>query len=193
MTKRVFIIHGWGGSPDGGWMPWLKEELEKKGFEVIAPQMPNTDYPKIDEWVGFLIKKVNEPDENTYFIGYSIGCQTILRYLEKLPKDKKISGALFVAGWFNLKPAAMEDKEDVEISKPWIETPIDYSKILEHTKNFTAIFSDNDPDVPIEDAELFKEKLGAKIIIQHNKGHFRGEDGIIELPVILEQLLKITG
>jgi len=174
-------------------MPWLKEELEKKGFEVIAPQMPNTDYPKIDEWVGFLIKKVNEPDENTYFIGYSIGCQTILRYLEKLPKDKKISGALFVAGWFNLKPAAMEDKEDVEISKPWIETPIDYSKILEHTKNFTAIFSDNDPDVPIEDAELFKEKLGAKIIIQHNKGHFRGEDGIIELPVILEQLLKITG
>jgi len=29
--KRVFIIHGWGGNPEEGWLPWLKKELEAKG------------------------------------------------------------------------------------------------------------------------------------------------------------------
>jgi len=191
MTKRVFIIHVWGGSPDEGWKPWLKGELNKREFEVIAPQMPNTDYPKIDEWVDFLAKKVGEPDENTYFVGHSIGCQTILRYLEKLPENKKVGGVLLVAPWLNLKLAAIEDEEDIKTMKPWIETPIDFNKILTHNKKFTAIFSDNDPYVPVEDSELFKKRLGAKIIIQSNKGHFCDEDGITELPIVLEELLKI--
>ena len=192
MKKRVFIIHGWGGQPDLGWMLWLRKELEGRGFEVVAPQMPETDVPKIEKWVPFLEEKVGEADENTYFVGHSIGCQTILRYLERLPENKKIGGALFVAGWFNLKPETSEDEDDIKAAKPWLETPIDFEKILTHIKKFTAIFSDNDPYVPIEDAELFKQKLGAKTIIEHNKGHFTGDDNIIELPIVLEELLKIN-
>ena len=192
MKKRVFIIHGWGGQPDLGWMLWLRKELEGRGFEVVAPQMPETDVPKIEKWVPFLEEKVGQADENTYFVGHSIGCQTILRYLERLPENKKIGGALFVAGWFNLKPETSEDEDDIKAAKPWLETPIDFEKILTHIKKFTAIFSDNDPYVPIEDAELFKQKLGAKTIIEHNKGHFTGDDNIIELPIVLEELLKIN-
>jgi len=36
MAKRAFLIHGWAGSPDEGWRPWLKTELEKRGFRVFA-------------------------------------------------------------------------------------------------------------------------------------------------------------
>jgi len=187
MTKRVFIIHGWGGNPDEAWMPWLKKKLEKKNIEVYSLPMPNAENPTIGEWVSFLSEQVGEPDKNTYFIGGSIGCQTILRYLETL-EDKKVGGAVFVAGWFNLKGL---DEEDIEIAKPWIETPINFEKILKTTNKFAAIFSDNDPYVPIEDSEIFKEKLGAKIIIEHNKGHFSGEDNITELPIALEELVKI--
>jgi esterase/lipase len=35
--KKVFIIHGWDGYPEEGWFPWLKKELEKKGFSVFVP------------------------------------------------------------------------------------------------------------------------------------------------------------
>jgi len=186
--KRVFIIHGWGGYPEEGWYPWLKKELGKNGFEVFVPVMPNTDEPKIEEWVDFLMNLVGEPDENTYFVGHSIGCQTILRYLEKL-ENKKIGGAIFVAGWFNLSD--LETEEEKIIGKPWIETPIDFNKIRMTTNNFVAIFSDDDPVVPLkENKKMFSEKFNAKIIIEQNKGHFSEEDGIKELPIVLDSILN---
>jgi predicted alpha/beta hydrolase family esterase len=193
--KRVFIIHGWGRYPEEGWYPWLKKELEQKGFEVFVPAMPNTDEPKIEEWVNFLENLVGEPDKNTYFVGHSIGCQAILRYLGKL-NAKKVGGAIFVAGWFHLsefsfKEEPSEEEESRNIARPWMETPINFEKVKKTTNNFVAIFSDNDPYVPIEDKDIFKEKLGAEIIMEHNKGHFGDSDGITELPIALNSLLKM--
>lgn len=187
MKKKVFIIHGWDGYPEEGWFPWLKKELEQKGFEVFIPAMPNPDEPKIEEWVQFLANIVGNPDENTYFIGHSIGCQAIIRYLEKI--DKKIGGVVFVAGWFILSD--METEEEKIIGKPWIETRIDFSKVKTTTNNFVAIFSDDDKVIPLEEnKKLFEEKLNAKIIIEHNKGHFSGSDGVTELPMVLNSILS---
>ena len=33
--KRVYIIHGWEGYPEEGWFPWLKKELEDRGFDAL--------------------------------------------------------------------------------------------------------------------------------------------------------------
>ncbi len=190
--KRIFIIHGWTSTPKSNWKPWLKIALEKRGFKVLVPVMPDTNRPKIGVWVKHLAKIVGTPDNDCYFIGHSVGCQTILRYLQSQLKNVKVGGVIFVAGWVHLKPEAFEDVSDEQIMKPWIETPIAWRKILTHTKNFVAIFSDNDSFVPIEDAKIFRENLGAKIIIEHKKGHFSSEDSVFELPVALESLLKIS-
>ena len=69
----------------------------------------------------------------------------------------------------------------VQMFKSWDE-------VRKHASGFVAIFSDNDPFVPLTETDLFREKLGAEIIMEHGKGHFSGEDGIKELPVILENL-----
>ncbi|MBI2582787.1 alpha/beta hydrolase, partial [Candidatus Azambacteria bacterium] len=66
---RVFIIHGWEGYPEEGWFPWLKRELESRGFEVRVPAMPDTAKPKIEAWISYLAELVGKPDENTYFVG----------------------------------------------------------------------------------------------------------------------------
>lgn len=191
MRRRVFIIHGWDGYPEEEWFPWLKRELESRGFEVQVPAMPETAAPKIEVWVPHLAKLVGEPDEQTYFIGHSIGCQTILRYLENLSVGKKIGGVVLVAGWFVLSD--LETEEEKVIGKPWIETPIDFTKIKSASDNFVLILSADDPVVPYEEnKKLFEEKLNASIIVEHNKGHFSESDGVTELPSALEAILEMA-
>jgi predicted alpha/beta hydrolase family esterase len=189
--KRVFIIHGWGGYPDEGIFPWLKKELETRGYQVFNPAMPEPLNPQIIPWVTFLEEQVGIPDKETIFFGHSIGSQTILRYLESLPPDTKVGGAVFLAPWVNLTPAAYETDEDLIIAKPWLETKLDWNKIKLHTSKFTTIFSDDDPLVPVSDSKIFENELRADVIIEHEKGHFSGSDGIKKLPSALASILKI--
>ncbi|MEK7653470.1 MAG: alpha/beta fold hydrolase [Patescibacteria group bacterium] len=180
--KKVVIIHGWGADPNSDWFPWLKGKLEERGFSVFVPAMPNTDNPKIKEWVDFLKDNLSPLDEDTYLIGHSIGCQTIMRYLGSF-EEAKVVGIILVAPWFSLMN--LEEGEE-EIAKPWLETPIDFEKVKRATENIIALFSDNDSVVPIDNEKKIKEVLGAKTIIYKNKGHFNAEDGVKELPEILE-------
>lgn len=188
--KRVFIIHGWGGNPGEAWLPWLAKNLREQGFLVEVPEMPDTDNPKIEAWTEYIREKVGRCDENTFFVGHSIGCQAIMRYLEKLPEGEKSGGAVFVAGWFAL--TGLEEEGERMTSSPWVNTSIDFKKIKKHTEKFICIFSDNDPYVPAENWEMFSKNLGAEIITEKNKGHFTDDDGIKELPAALDAVLKIA-
>jgi Ser-tRNA(Ala) deacylase AlaX len=113
--------------------------------------------------------------------------------LESLPKEAKIGGVVFLAGWVNLTDNANEVEEDKEIARPWIKTSIGWDKIKSHTRKFIGIFSDDDPLVPITDSKIFKNQLGAKIIVEHGKQHFSGSSGIKELPSALNAVLEIAG
>jgi len=182
------MIHGWGGTDSSeGWFGWLKEKSKEKGFEVISFNMPNTDEPVIEEWIGFLKENVKELNNETYFIGHSVGCQAVLRYLETLDVDVKVGGCIFVAPWMELDKNTIEEEgeEVVEIAKPWMETPINFEKVKEHTNNFLCILSDNDPYVPLLNKEFFEEKLEAKTIIKNNEEHF---NETTEIPEMLEFL-----
>jgi predicted alpha/beta hydrolase family esterase len=188
MQKRVFIIHGWGGKPKAGWLAWLKKELSSKGFRVYAPEMPDKENPKIKPWVNHLKKIVGKPDKDAFFVGHSIGCQAIMRYLEKLPSKAKVGGVVFVAGWFNLKGL---EPEEIPFAKPWLTKPINFKKVRQKSKKIIALFSEDDPYVYLKDSKIFKRKIGAKIIIQKNKGHFI-EDVTKKIPAVLKELLKIA-
>jgi len=193
MKKRVFIIHGWGGVPDVDWYSWLKRELENLGYEVQSPSMPNTMRPTIEEWVSKIKEIVGEVDKDMYFVGHSMGCQAIMRYLERLPEEVIVKGVVFVAGWFNLTDETWDEDYLPEIAKPWIDTPIDFSKVKKHAKRFVAVYSDNDPYVPVSDSKLFKERLGAEVILEKNKGHITGgDDNVTELPIVLEKILEMS-
>src|SRR5947207_2223318 len=89
---RVFIVHGWGDKPGDHWMPWLKGQLELNGFTVAAPAMPYTEAPVIGAWTSHLNREVGKTGEAAYYVGHSIGCQTIIRHLEQLPGARRLLG-----------------------------------------------------------------------------------------------------
>ncbi len=182
--KRIIIVHGWSGSSERDFLPWAKEELEKKDYEVITPNMPDTDYPKIEKWVPYLAKAVGEIRDDDIFIGHSMGSQTILRFLESLPSDQKVGKVILVAGFGSYLKGLTEEEQ--QIAQPWLDAPLDLDKIRTKADSFIAIFSDNDSFVSLrENKQLFEEKLGAEIFIEHNKGHFN------KMPQECPNLLKL--
>lgn len=182
--KRAYIIHGWGHDSNMVWIKWLEGELKGKGFEVFAFDMPNTFAPKIEEWMKYLEEQIDSEkiDKESWFVGHSIGAQTIMRFLEKLHKHKKVAGCFFVAPWLNLINL---EPDEMEIAHPWINLKIDFGRIVDHCNNFTAIFSDDDPYVHLDEADKFRENLGARIIIKKGMKHFEEAE---EIPEILEVL-----
>ncbi len=188
--KRVYIIHCWDGTKDDGWYPWLEDKIKSDEIQVIRFNMPNTTHPKIDEWVSKLDKQVEKLDSNTYFVGHSIGCQTILRYLEKKQVDK-IGGILLVAPWLELLPEATLEEDSYETAYPWLNTPIDFDKVKNKTNNITCIFSSDDYFVSLTQKDKFKDLLDAKIVVVNNKGHISQDDNVYELDEIFDELKNI--
>lgn len=195
--KRVVIVHCWAGVPDSRWYPSVKSSLEKEGFEVVVPEMPDTDHPRPDTWLAKLIQVIGEPDEDLYLVGHSVGVVTILRYLEKLPGGFKIGGVVSVAGYTD-GLENIELIEDKSVLPTFFVPPLDYEKIKRSAKKFVAIYSDNDPYVDPKYAEILKDKLGAELIFKKGFGHFSEPDGdgdsvvVKDLPDVAEAIKKMA-
>ncbi len=185
--KRVVIVHCWGGNPNYCWYPNTKKELEEKGFQVVVTEMPETDNPKLSLWLPKLKDAVGKVDEDLYLVGHSAGVITILRFLEQLAAEEKVGGVIMVAGFTD----NLGYKELIN----FFETPINFEKIKTKANRFVTIASDNDPYVDVKYGDILKEKLGAKLIIKHNFGHFSGEvdnkESVTSLPDVAEEILKL--
>ncbi len=184
--KRLFIVHGWGEGPQEPMMTWLGTVGTQLGFETNLLSMPNPAVPTIDAWTKHLEDNVYYVDQDTYFIGHSLGCQAILRYLE-MNKGSQVGGVVLISP--ALQISGLETQEDQDIARPWIERPIDYSSIRAMGGNFVTVFSDNDQTTPLElNRPVIEKSFGGKIIVEHAKGHFCKEDGVVDLPVVKEVL-----
>ncbi|MAF81164.1 hypothetical protein CL628_04090 [bacterium] len=186
MKQRAIIVHCWEGTPEYCWYPWVKQQLETAGFTVDVPAFPHTEAPTQADWVPFLSQSVGRPDKDLVLIGHSVGVITILRYLETLTTDQAIGAAVFVAGF-------TDDLGYTELAN-YFTTPLQYPTYREHCDRFVGIFSDDDPHVPVAQADIFREKLNAEIIVKEKMGHFSGpvddESSCRQLP---EVVLAVEG
>ena len=184
--KKIFIIHGFNGYPNGGWRPWLMSELRKKDVYACALPMPSPDKPTVDKWVKTISMAVESPNRNIFLVGHSLGVNAILRYLETLPVGDKIGGAILVSGPYeNLKD------EEHKVLAPFFETPFDFDHIKKTCSKFVIIHSTDDPVVSFNNAILMANKLSCEIVSLSKGGHFNGSSGIYKFPELLETLEKI--
>lgn len=184
--KRAIIVHCWGGSPNYAWYPWAKAELEKRGYEVTVPEMPDSESPKLSTWLPYLQQTIGQPDDELILIGHSIGAVTIMRYLETL-QNGQVGKVIFVAGF--------TDQLGFSELENFFENRLDFAKIKPKSKNgFVAIQSDNDPFVSAQYGERLKDELGAKLLIKHKAGHMSGavdgEESCTELVEVFEEYVN---
>lgn len=196
--KHLIIVHGWDGHPEEGWFPWLKQKAEVDGFTVSVPQLPVPEEPRIERWVPVITELIsNCSNKDVYLVGHSMGCQTITRALERLQNTNSVKGVIYVAGFFTkltgLDEFADEPEEQKivdDVGEEWLTTPLDFTK--SNSIKSVALFSDNDPYVPLINTEVFRDELHSEVLIIPQMKHFSGSSGTVELPLVYEKLLDLT-
>jgi len=186
IMKRVFIIHGFEGSPNGGWRPWLMGELAKRDVYACALAMPNPDKPVRAEWVAEIARHVDRSgSDELYLVGHSLGVPAIMRYLETAVPGKVLAGAVLVSG-------PCEAGKNTK-TKGFTADPFDFALIKSRIGRCTVIHGDNDPVVPLAQARKLSQALGVELAVIKNGGHLNGSGGWHTLPECFDALLEMMG
>lgn len=182
---KVFLVHGFGGEPNGGWRPYLMRELQKLGVYACALAMPSPDAPVCDEWVGEVTRYVEQnPDDDLYLVGHSLGGATIFKYLEQ-HTPTNVRGAIMVSA-----PCRSTGNEK---TRAFVEGERDWETIRRGAGKFVVIHGDDDEVVPFSHAEEIAHNLGAPLITVPGGKHLNGSAGFTELPEALQALRELMG
>lgn len=181
MPKAV-LLHGTDGSPDANWLPWLKAELEKRGFEVWSPHLPESHTPNRERYEKFL-RESGWDFSGNLLIGHSSGATAALNLLmcDWFPKVEKV---ILVGTFLNERLLPGVDwYEPAQFSGLFPKEGFDVEKIRQKSDKFYFIHGDNDGYCALEDAQEFAKRLGGEMVVVKNGRHLSSQR--TELPEAL--------
>jgi hypothetical protein len=186
--KKAVILHGTDGAPDHNWFPWLKVQLEGKGYEVWAPELPNNHTPNRQVYNDFLLSSRWDFTDNLV-IGHSSGAVSVLNLLED-ERCPHISTAILVSPWTDSERANLGAAGfTIEIFKDLFpKGGFKLGLIKQKADNFLVIHGDNDPYCPLGQAETLARELDCDIIKVPNGLHLTQGAGFYELPWLTEAM-----
>ena len=178
-----FIFHGIDGHPEENWFPWLKKELEKKGYTIIVPHFPNANHPQLEEWLRHFEQYQSALTKETILVGHSLGSAFALRLLER--SLQPVLATFLVAS-----VSGFMDNEFDPLMTSFTSAPYDWSRIRKNAGKVRVIHSDNDPYIAQEKAETLAKNLGVNVTLFPNGGHFNTKAGFRKFPKLLDSILE---
>jgi len=152
--SRFLLLHGRESSSKGEYQPWLKAELEKRGYEVEVVDMPNPGEPNDGEQADY-VEKHCTLDERTVVVGHSFGGVVALRLLERGHKVRRV---VLVSTPFSGKFLDGKVRKSVTAA---CKKGFDFGTIKKNARTFMVVPDDKDPVVPASDAQTYVKELGA--------------------------------
>lgn len=195
MKKQILVIHG-GGTFDTyeeyisflktkevtlekllrkDWKTSLQDKLGDE-YQVIAPQMPNSQNARYLEWKIRFERIIPLLDEQIILIGHSLGAIFLAKYLSENDVSKKIQAIFIIAAPY--KDELGETLGDFKISNY-------LSKLEKQGGKIFLYHSKDDPVVPYSHTEHYLDKLpSATIRTFEDRQHFNQA----EFPEIIEDI-----
>lgn len=115
--------------------------MEARGGHVMAPTLPNTNEPNVEEQIKFIVDNA-QFNENTILVGHSLGAVVAMKALER--KGVKIRKLVLLSGFVDLEGCL--DTDEAYVST--FDWTFDYEKIKSLTNEIVVIGDKNDTDVP---------------------------------------------
>ena len=182
MENKIFLIHGYTAKPSDNWFPWLKNEIKKDNLAISLLDMPNSQNPDPLVWDAYCDSHISQTDGIT-IIGHSLGCIQALRFIER--HDIKQVNLILVSGFD-------EKTHTLPQLAAFTDQSIDYAAVLPKINQAVVISALDDDIMPYVYSETLARHLKCKLIVVPEGKHFIDRDGILDLPVVYDELLAFV-
>jgi len=171
--KTAILVHGWASkrefddphSPtpsNSHWFPWLTKRLMMRGIFTVAPEMPESYYPRYELWKKEFERF--EVDQETLLVGHSCGGGFLIRLLSER-KKVKVGKVILVAPWVGTNP-------DEDFDKSFFDFNWDRN-LADRTAGMVMFSSQDDSDSVQKSLKIIRERLNnLKEVKFKGKGHF---------------------
>ncbi|MFZ1801468.1 MAG: alpha/beta hydrolase [Candidatus Saccharimonas aalborgensis] len=177
---KIILIHGnGGGTGQDNWFPYVKKQLEEKGFTVVSETMPDNILARESQWLPFLKDKLGA-DEDTILVGHSSGAVAAMRFAE----NNKLYGSVLVGACYT-DLGDEDEKASGYYSRPW-----QWDKIKANQNWIIQFASTDDPYIPIEEARHIHEQLDSEYHEAVNEGHYGEDKSKTIFPELVELLTR---
>lgn len=179
--KKAYLIHGT-STRDDDWFPWL-EKAARPAIELDRLWLPDPFAPQQVAWDQAVDDQIKAEDGIT-LVAHSLGCITAVRWLAR--HDVKNVGLLLVGAFDQPLPnyAGLDE---------FMQGSVDYRQVRPKISRATVIAAQNDPIAPYQFGVAMANRLGAKLIVRPDGGHFLTSDGFTEFPLALTELKRVAG
>jgi len=139
----------------------LHEKLNNLKIRSYCQNFPDPHHARRDRWVPF-IRSLAEQEENSndvILVGHSSGAQAALRYAEEF----QVYGCILVSATYSDLGDAHERASGYypgRKSNGVEENPYLFDKMKQNCQNWYQFHSDDDPFIPLREAEQIRDGLG---------------------------------
>jgi uncharacterized protein len=192
--KPVVIIapgNGCNNIRKSNWYGELHDRLTEKEILCICENFPDPLYARREKWIPFmksLVKKHAKDGDKIVLVGHSSGAQATLRYCEQYP----VHGAVLVSATYSDLGDSLERNSGYYPQNRGPGRPEDnpylFSKMKDNCKNWYQFHSDDDPFIPLPEAEAIRDGLGLahSYMMLPERSHFFAFE-----PELLEVVLSL--
>jgi predicted alpha/beta hydrolase family esterase len=182
----VLVVHGSFGDPFGNWAPYLFRESERAAKRCLVPHFPGPEEQSLERWASVLDGYGSAIGESTSVAAHSIGCAFIASWC--VTKKRRLHHLHLVAPFYALLGSPDFDN----INRTFFGAESMLADLSKYATSITCYVSTNDPYVPQQLGTSFCEKVGGRLQIIENAGHFNKAAGYIEFPTLSNAILNVT-
>lgn len=177
MKPRFIYIHGNGGNDwRSPWAIWLKQRIEKLGFETVFQTMPDPEKARAEYWLPHM-KDVLQIGEDDVIIGYSSGAVAAMRYAEA----NKIRGSILIS------PSYTDLGDETEKASGYFADKWLWNDIKANQKKMAVVWGDDDPYIPQSEFAYIVLHLGSERIKIPMGRHFQDKLDFMEILKYIEK------
>ena len=187
--RRFLVLHGWQHHrPPAHWAWWLTDQLRERGEQVLYPQLPDPDHPRLTAWLtAFAAEWAQLGRGQRVVLAHSLGAVLWLRAATEGLTDPPADRVLLVA-----PPSPEVTRSTPDMAE--FDAPLDAAALRRSCRERVRLAC-SDADVYSTEgtaAEVYGAPLDLDVDLLPGARHLSDDDGYGPWPAVLDWCLDPT-